>query len=174
MFNKEYGSGGIYVYKRPHLREFLLKVAQLGQVSIFTHHQRSYADPIIDKLDPERKIFKHRFYSEHCINNGDGEILKDMRKLEPFVDPSAIGQTGANAAQDQFQNGGGGNPFSFSQRLNQAIGIPVFGAGAFAGNQAANVRNQGDIQLSRQLLERLVIVDDGILTYNAYKSKSAF
>ena len=28
--NKEYGSGEIYVYKRPHLREFLLKVAQLG------------------------------------------------------------------------------------------------------------------------------------------------
>ena len=38
VYNKEYGSGGIYVYKRPHLREFLLKVAQLGQVSIFTHH----------------------------------------------------------------------------------------------------------------------------------------
>ena len=67
------------------MREFLLKVSQLGQVSIFTHHQRSYADPIIDKLDPERKIFKHRFYSEHCINNGDGEILKDMRYLEPVI-----------------------------------------------------------------------------------------
>jgi hypothetical protein len=35
----------------------------------------------------------------------------------------------------------------------------------------ANVRNQGDIQLSRHLLQRLVIVDDCILTYNAYKSK---
>lgn len=60
--------------------------------------------------------------------------------------------------------------YSFSQRLNQAIGFPVFGAGAFAGT-TANVRNQGDIQLSRELLQRLVIVDDGILTYNAYKSK---
>lgn len=30
VLNKEYGSGEIYVYKRPHLREFLLKVAQLG------------------------------------------------------------------------------------------------------------------------------------------------
>lgn len=33
---------------------------------------------------------------------------------------------------------------SFSQRLNRAIGVNVFGATAFAG-QAANVINQGDI-----------------------------
>ena len=39
---------------------------------------------------------------------------------------------------------------------------------------AANVRNQGDIQLSHNLLQRLVIVDDGVLTYNAYKSKLIF
>lgn len=36
----------------------------------------------------------------------------------------------------------------------------------------ANVRNQGDIQLSHNLLQRLVIVDDGILTYNAYKNNT--
>lgn len=79
--NKEYG-GVIYVYKRPHLREFLNKANQLGQLSVFSQNQRSYAEPIIDKLDPERKIFKHRFYSEHCYRNGDGEILKDMRYLD--------------------------------------------------------------------------------------------
>ena len=60
--------------------------------------------------------------------------------------------------------------YSFSQRLNQAIGFNLFGANAFA-NPTANVRNQGDIQLSTTLLQRMVIVDDGILTYNAYKSK---
>ena len=60
--------------------------------------------------------------------------------------------------------------YSFSQRLNHAIGFNLFGAHAFA-NPTANVRNQGDIQLSTTLLQRMVIVDDGILTYNAYKSK---
>ena len=60
----------------------------MGQVSVFTHHQRNYADPIIDKIDPDRKMIKHRFYSEHCVNNGDGEILKDMRVLESMVENS--------------------------------------------------------------------------------------
>jgi len=149
----------MFVYKRPHLREFLQKVSQLGQISIFTHHQRNYADPILDKLDPERRFFKHRFYAEHCCSNGDGEILKDMRYLEPLVENT-----------QHIQTPNGNEVFSFSQRLNQAIGMPVFGATAFAGTAAA-VRNQGDIHLSKALLQRLVIVDDGILTYNAYKSK---
>lgn len=49
--------------------------------------------------------------------------------------------------------------------------MPMFGVNAFTGN-TANVRNQGDIQLSTNLLRKLVIVDDGILTYNAYKNNT--
>ena len=42
--------------------------------------------------------------------------------------------------------------------------------------QPANVVNimNSDIQVSRILMERLVIVDDSAITYNAYKSKSTF
>ena len=47
----------------------------------------------------------------------------------------------------------------------------MFGASAFALGNVASVRNQGDLQLSRHLLQRLVIVDDSVMTYNAYKSK---
>lgn len=91
VLNKEI-KAEIYVYKRPHLREFLRDLSQLGQISIFTHHQQSYADPIIDKIDPDRKLIKHRFYSENCIRNGDGEILKDMRVLEPMVENTQLVQ----------------------------------------------------------------------------------
>ena len=73
------------MYKRPHLKEFLSKVSQISTVSVFTQNQRSYAEPIIDKLDPDKKIFKHRFYSEHCLSNGDGEIIKDMSVLEELI-----------------------------------------------------------------------------------------
>ena len=88
--NQEFG-GDCYVYQRPHLREFLRQVVQLGSVSVFTNNKRSYADPIIDKLDPDRKIFKNRFYNENC-SNADGEILKDMRCLEQQVEPTGTGQ----------------------------------------------------------------------------------
>jgi len=55
-------------------------------VSVFTQNQACYADPIVDIIDPDKKIFKHRFYGENCVRNGEGEILKDMSVLEPFVE----------------------------------------------------------------------------------------
>ena len=126
---------------------------------MFTQHQPSYVDPILDKLDPENRYFKNRFYADHCYRNGDGEILKDMRFLEPQVENP-----------QHVQDPTGQVSYSFSQRINSAIGINVFGQSAFSGSTSA-VGNQGDIQLSKSLLQRLVIIDDGILTYNAYKSK---
>ena len=59
--NDKFG-GAIYIYKRPNLREFLTKLTKFGHIAVFTQNQQSYADPIIDKLDPDRKLFKHRFY----------------------------------------------------------------------------------------------------------------
>ena len=82
--NKEFG-GEIYVYRRPNLREFLQKVRTLGDLTVYTQSRAVFADPIIDMLDPEKKIFKHRFYGENCIRNGEGGILKDMSVLERYV-----------------------------------------------------------------------------------------
>lgn len=49
--------------------------------------------------------------------------------------------------------------------------MPVFGVSAFLGT-VASICNQYDIQLSRTMRQRLVIVDDSILTYNAYKNNT--
>ena len=53
-------------------------------------------DPILDKIDPENRYFKNRFYSNHCWRNGDGEIIKDMRFLESLVE---------NTQPDEAPNG---------------------------------------------------------------------
>mmetsp|Transcript_30032 Transcript_30032/g.40667 ORF Transcript_30032/g.40667 Transcript_30032/m.40667 type:complete len:80 (-) Transcript_30032:306-545(-) len=58
----------IYIYKRPYIKKFLKRVSELGTVSVFTASPKSYADPIIDKLDPDNKIFKHRFFQDDCEN----------------------------------------------------------------------------------------------------------
>jgi TFIIF-interacting CTD phosphatase-like protein len=58
--------------------EFIQKLQELGTVSVFTFKPKKYADPILDKLDPQGKYFKHRFYREHCLNCDDGKTLKDM------------------------------------------------------------------------------------------------
>ena len=67
----------IYVYKRPYLDQFLKFVNSVGEVSIYTASQKSYADPIIDRLDSER-IVTRRFYRDHCKKNEKGELIKDM------------------------------------------------------------------------------------------------
>ncbi len=66
--------------------EFIQKLQEFGTVSVFTTHKKSYADPILDKLDPQGKYFKHRFYRENCLNCDDGQILKDMSVIQKLVD----------------------------------------------------------------------------------------
>lgn len=120
-------------------------------MSIFTQTQARYADPLLDALDPERKYFRHRFYGDSCVSGGDGQILKDMSVLQ-----AALGHEEGNP------QGNNGNR-SLWQRLQARM-------------QPANVVNimNSEIQVSRSLMERLVIVDDSAITYNAYKSKTSY
>ena len=48
---------------------------------IFTASVQEYADPVIDWLEAERKIFKARYYRQHCtIENG--AYIKDLSVVE--------------------------------------------------------------------------------------------
>ena len=126
------------MYKRPHLREFLAKISQIGTVSVFTQNVRSYADPIIDRLDPDKKIFKHRFYSEHCVSNGDGEIIKDMSVLEEFKEPEdADGQPAAENRSSSWSS-------AFSK---------LFSPNAFVAAQTTGGVLAPSIQMSRTLMK---------------------
>ena len=90
-------------------------------------------------MDPDKSIFKHRFYNEHCISNGEGEIIKDMSVLERFV------------AQEEASQLAATNGKSLSEHLNQCLGVPIFGVSAFTSN-AVSVTNAGNIQLSKKLI----------------------
>jgi TFIIF-interacting CTD phosphatase-like protein len=57
------GGGRYHVYKRPHLDKFLYELSQMGQLHIFTASTRSYADPVIDMIDPNGYI-TGRYYRE--------------------------------------------------------------------------------------------------------------
>lgn len=45
---------------------------------IFTASSASYADVILDYLDPEKKYLSHRLYRHHCTLE-KGYYLKDLR-----------------------------------------------------------------------------------------------
>ena len=48
---------------------------------IFTASVQEYADPVIDWLEAERKIFKARYYRQHCTVE-NGAYIKDLSVIE--------------------------------------------------------------------------------------------
>lgn len=68
---------------RPYARDCLLEVGFLFEVAIFTASQRSYADQILDFLDPTGRLIQHRLYRDSCVQVGN-MMFKDLRVL-PFA-----------------------------------------------------------------------------------------
>lgn len=68
---------------RPHLQHCLEELSKYYQLVIFTASEQSYADTILDKLDPTRKLIDARFYRQHCIEtscyNMGSTYIKDLR-----------------------------------------------------------------------------------------------
>jgi Dullard-like phosphatase family protein len=67
----------VYVRKRPHLHMFLEKMSEIFDVVIFTASQSVYADQLLDRLDPEKKLFSRRFFRESCVFTESG-YTKDL------------------------------------------------------------------------------------------------
>lgn len=51
---------------RPGVKHFLEEVSKFYEVIIFTAGTVAYADPILDKMDPKRKLISCRLYKHHC------------------------------------------------------------------------------------------------------------
>jgi len=66
-----------YVQKRPHVDHFLEVVSQWYEVVIFTASLSVYANAVIDKLDPHRRI-NRRFYRQSCSQR-QGSYIKDLQ-----------------------------------------------------------------------------------------------
>eukprot|EP00928_Gymnodinium_smaydae_P026114 TRINITY_DN20600_c0_g1_i1.p1 TRINITY_DN20600_c0_g1~~TRINITY_DN20600_c0_g1_i1.p1 ORF type:complete len:291 (-),score=55.06 TRINITY_DN20600_c0_g1_i1:104-892(-) len=69
-----------FVYVRPFAQLFLTIAAQLFDLAAFTASSRSYADQVLDFLDPDGKLFCARLYRQHCTEVG-GAYLKDLRQF---------------------------------------------------------------------------------------------
>lgn len=70
----------IYVRCRPHLKEFVERVSTLFEIIIFTASQSIYAEKLLNVLDPQKKLFRHRVYRESCVYV-EGNFLKDLSVL---------------------------------------------------------------------------------------------
>ncbi|EPX71626.1 Nem1-Spo7 phosphatase complex catalytic subunit Nem1 [Schizosaccharomyces octosporus yFS286] len=66
-----------YIHKRPHLDYFLANVSEWFHLVLFTASVQPYADPIIDYLERDKKLFVERYYRQHCtlVNSS---FVKDL------------------------------------------------------------------------------------------------
>ena len=69
----------VSVKTRPFLDNCLEHLAKFYEIAVFTAGEQAYADAILDYLDEERQIIKHRLYRQHCVKVGDGIYVKDLR-----------------------------------------------------------------------------------------------
>lgn len=72
-------SSTFFVRKRPHVDFFLETVSQWFELVIFTASLSVYANAVIDKLDPKRRI-NRRYYRQSCTNKS-GSYLKNLHTV---------------------------------------------------------------------------------------------
>lgn len=65
---------------RPFVHEFLEAASKDFEIVVFTASQKSYADKVIDVLDPHGTRIEHRLYREHCTEMR-GAFFKELRLL---------------------------------------------------------------------------------------------
>uniref|UniRef100_M8BJQ9 Mitochondrial import inner membrane translocase subunit TIM50 n=1 Tax=Aegilops tauschii TaxID=37682 RepID=M8BJQ9_AEGTA len=73
----------VYVKKRPHVDvdAFLEEAAHMFELVVFTASIYSYANQLIDALDPENKLISRRFFRESYVSV-DGRYQKDLTITE--------------------------------------------------------------------------------------------
>lgn len=64
---------------RPYALEWLETVNQQFEVIVFTASHQSYADSVLDFIDPNREFIQKRLYRDSWYETEDGVYIKDLR-----------------------------------------------------------------------------------------------
>ncbi|KAF4027413.1 NLI interacting factor-like phosphatase domain-containing protein [Phytophthora infestans] len=78
----------VYVCRRPGCEEILIEMAKFYEIVVYTASLSKYADPLLDKLDPEG-VIRHRLYREHCVQY-EGSYVKDLSLLDRDISQTII------------------------------------------------------------------------------------
>ena len=74
---------------RPHWEKALNIIKDKYHIIAYTASHESYADSVINYLDPDNKYFEHRLYRSHCVLCVVNEMkfyVKDLGILDEFCD----------------------------------------------------------------------------------------
>ena len=68
---------GLYI--RPHSDKFLKEMSKIYEIVIFTSSHPTYANRVLNILDPNNEVITSRVFREHCTATEDGILVKDLR-----------------------------------------------------------------------------------------------
>ena len=74
------GTRTLYVKYRPGMLEFLHTVSKKFELVVYTASTQEYAEQVISKIDPRRKILKHRLFRQNCVAHS-GFYIKNLERL---------------------------------------------------------------------------------------------
>ncbi len=90
---------------RPGARQLLAELSQNFQIMIFTASHESYADEVINYLDPRHEHVQHRLYRRNCEYIDEGYYVKDLRILGRDLSRTVLIDNAAYSYCFQIENG---------------------------------------------------------------------
>lgn len=73
----------VNIYMRPNFEELFEYLKNETEAIIYSRAQQTYVDAILDRLDPDREVFKYRIYQDSCnlVDIVDEEIYEYIKDV---------------------------------------------------------------------------------------------